>query len=496
MLIEDRKTLDRILTATADALDIPDHIYEDATIKYEDVSEHLGASDSPLAAYYPEIYVQGSFRLGTVVRPVDNDGDYDIDQVCRLKIKKQSITQADLKKKIGDRLKVRDDFKAILKESRRCWTLEYPQDPAMPGFHLDILPSIPHDERLPNGILLSDKELHLWQKSNPIFYADWFKERMAVVFLKRATFLAESIGASIEDVPEWRVKTPLQRIVQILKRHRDTYFADNTDNKPVSIIITTLAGHAYQNEEDLFDALESIVKLMPSFIENHDGVWWVQNPVDEDENFADKWNEYPERREAFLNWLRKVQQDFTQVSKAPSLREGIDLLNESIGEATMNKVASDLDVQNTSLLPAIIRQKPSVPAIGNTNHALDPRSKFQIVTNSKFKVRIIVGVYLNPHGKRLWQLADRPVPKNIWLRFSIKTNVPEPYTVKWQVTNSGDEADNAGQLRGDFYDSEDSCKRVRWESTAYRGTHWVRAFIFNNQEICVAESPITFVKIR
>ena len=497
MLIKDRRTLNRILTATADALDIPDHVYEDATIRYEDVGVHLGADDSPLVAYSPEIYVQGSFRLGTVVRPVDHDGEYDIDLVCILSVRKQSITQADLKKKIGDRLKERADLKAILNESRRCWTLEYPHGPSMPGFHLDVLPSIPNEERMPTGILLSDKDLRLWQKSNPVAYAEWFKERMAGIFQKRAAMLAQSMEASIEDVPEWRVKTPLQRSVQILKRHRDTYFASDSDDKPVSIIITTLAGRAYQNEEDIFDAIHSIVKRMPNFIENRNGSWWVQNPVDEDENFADKWNEYPERRKAFLNWLEKVEKDFTQVLKAASLSEGVDILKESIGESTMNKVASDLGVSTRSLLPAMIWSAPVVPPLGNTDHALKPEDKFQLAEVPNYTAKVFGDVHFKKgekRGRKLWAITDT-VRLGVWLRFRVKTNVPKPYSVEWQVTNTGDEAIKAEQLRGDFYPSEDPVKHIRWESTAYRGTHWVRAFILNSNGICVAQSQEFLVKV-
>jgi hypothetical protein len=41
---------------------------------------------------------------------------------------------------------------------------------------------------------------------------------------------------------------------------------------------------------------------MGNFIENREGRWWVPNPAHEEENFADKWNEYPERRNAFVVW--------------------------------------------------------------------------------------------------------------------------------------------------------------------------------------------------
>lgn len=97
MLLNEREKLASVLKTSADVLDIPDHVYEDATLKYEDVGEHLAADDSDLRSHEPEIYVQGSFRLGTVIRPHGRDGEYDIDLVCLLKIKKESVTQADLR---------------------------------------------------------------------------------------------------------------------------------------------------------------------------------------------------------------------------------------------------------------------------------------------------------------------------------------------------------------------------------------------------------------
>ena len=61
--------------------------------------------------------------------------------------------------------------------------------------------------------------------------------------------------ASIDDVPTWERRTPLQRTIQILKRHRDVRFKDNCEFAPISMIITTLAAQAYQGEEDLYEAL-------------------------------------------------------------------------------------------------------------------------------------------------------------------------------------------------------------------------------------------------
>lgn len=245
MQITLKESLNELLGKLGAELDIPDHIYEDAVIKYETVGEWLDAEESPLREYKPEIFSQGSFRLGTAVRPIDDEGEYDIDLVCHLAIDKENVTQKELKEKIGQRLKESDQIKTRLEESRRCWRLNYPQQ-----FHMDVLPAIPNKEQPPTGILLTDRELHLWQKSNPRAYAEWFYQQMRVMVVRQKTMLLEADGSykSIEDVPEWRIRTPLQRAVQILKRHRDIYFANDHENCPVSIILTTLAAKAYNNQ--------------------------------------------------------------------------------------------------------------------------------------------------------------------------------------------------------------------------------------------------------
>ena len=46
MLITPQLEFDKLLIKTASALDIPDHVYEDATLKYENEGDWLGAADS------------------------------------------------------------------------------------------------------------------------------------------------------------------------------------------------------------------------------------------------------------------------------------------------------------------------------------------------------------------------------------------------------------------------------------------------------------------
>ena len=101
-----------------------------------------------------------------------------------------------------------------------------------------------------------------WLRSNPRGYAEWFKSRMGDVFLRRRESVLEEmrtngITASVEDIPTYRVRTPLQSAIMILKRQRDTMFADDPTEKPISIIISTLSAHAYQGEETMHFQLET-----------------------------------------------------------------------------------------------------------------------------------------------------------------------------------------------------------------------------------------------
>lgn len=192
---------------------------------------------------------------------------------------------------------------------------------------MDILPSIPdpnwfiHAVMVPAALLrnaIYTTDTTTWEdegewppcnRSNPKGYAEWFKEQMRVVLEEGRKVVAMEKRAGVEDVPDYEVRTPLQRVIQLLKRHRDVRFNGDED-KPISIIITTLAVKAYDNESDLVDAILSIVPGMRDGIEMRNGVYWVPNPVNPDENFADKWEEKPRKAKLFLQWLDAVEQEY------------------------------------------------------------------------------------------------------------------------------------------------------------------------------------------
>ncbi len=371
MTVTITKQAEAYLEALAKALEIPPSRYEQAEKSYKSVGEWLHREDSSVKAHDPDVFVQGSFRLGTVIKPQSDDEQYDIDSVCSLSIlNKSDLSQAALKELLGKEIKLYRKSKSIEKEvheGRRCWRLEY-ADGAQ--FHMDIVPSIPNgnDQRsllearnldaqfADTAIAITDNEVPEyqeitddWPRSNPRGYAEWFKSRMGEVFIRRREQIlnemrAEDVTASVEDIPTYRVRTPLQSAIMILKRHRDMMFTEDPTDKPISIIISTLAAHAYQDEETIGYALLSILSRMEEAIE-YDGVKYIiKNPTDALENFADKWEDHPERAVAFSTWLTQAREDFAAAGRLVEHRRMSSVLASRMGHDVTDQ-ASDNALQ-------------------------------------------------------------------------------------------------------------------------------------------------------
>lgn len=383
----DKKKIEfsQLLEYLAQSLDIPESYFRKAEERYLSITKWLEREGSIVADFSPAIYTQGSFLLGTVIKPATDREAYDIDLVCQLALSKSLITQKQLKDMVGVEIKsyaVANSMNSPAKEGRRCWTLEYSDEAS---FHMDILPSIPEndinrrvlnslgvpssitnlaiaitDNTLPNYNTISED----WLKSNPKGFAAWFKERMKIRFEERRMVLAKAISAKAEDVPEYKVKTTLQRSIQLLKRHRDIVFKNDKDDKPVSMIITTLAAHAYNNEADLYDAMISIVNGMANYILNKGGVSWVPNPVNPEENFADKWKEHPEREVKFRRWIKQVQTDMEAAYQCRYFEDMLDKLKPRFGDRLVNLAAAKMPAESK---PATIAAASAGPAIHITN---------------------------------------------------------------------------------------------------------------------------------
>ncbi len=323
-------------------LELPESAYDKARERYEDLGEWFDREESAVSDNSPHIFPQGSFRLGTGIRPLDESEEYDLDLACKLRdgISKDSHTQESLKRIIGIELESYRKSRGIKKKlepKHRCWRLEYQDDLS---FHMDIVPCIPADEERRKVVLGSMLKTGLddfvagsasqttvsitddrhdgfmnicggWHISNPEGYAQWFEYRMNPQ--QTRILLAK---AQVDDVPLFRKKTPLQRVIQLLKRHRDNWSKDNPDSKPISIIITTLAARAYNDETDIVSALGNVLDKMGGLVSPTKPR--VPNPVDPDEDFADRWYRadclHLRLEENFNAWLMQAKKEFQHLT--------------------------------------------------------------------------------------------------------------------------------------------------------------------------------------
>lgn len=319
----------------ADELNISQTMYDKAVRSYEAVGQWIGEGLEDLEV---KIMPQGSMNLGTVVRPLtDEDDGYDIDLVCLLR-SGQSLPASKIKQVVGNRLKANELYAGKLdKEGKRCWSLQYA------GFHMDILPCVPKEyefsiETHKTAIRLTHKletGEYVDRYSNPCEYRNWFRNQAYDIWMKLGKQYAMDEQVDIEDVPSYAIRTPLQKVIQLLKRHRDLYFNEDKD-KPISIIITTLSALAYHGEENVYIALKNILNSMIDYIDGGElGPWKISNPVIAEENFADKWNAEPIKARTFFSWRKRAIEDLVEMP----MREdsGFDSLCRELGRSLGNK---------------------------------------------------------------------------------------------------------------------------------------------------------------
>jgi hypothetical protein len=553
--------LNDVLNQIAIELDIPPHKYKEAMERFDAIKRHLEDGDYPGSTPPPGIYLQGSFRLGTVIRPIigGRECGFDIDIVCQVNRDKDGDDPENLKDQVGAEVKSYAEANSMERPAngRRCWALNYASDSEGIGFHVDILPCLPD---VVAGTQIShanasrgaaDWEYHNttvaitnrdddatppaydWRSSNPIGFAKWFdgicqpgyahvdnrrqKALLFATFGQRQNFPFRRA----EDIPDALVRTPLQRAIQIMKRHRDVRFKGRRDekHKPISMIITTLAARLYAGRASQYQTTRSVLRFIVETLEQHAAlvdnrqlladvsrmqlirrvgdVWYIPNPVnphnpgdpaDKGENFADRWHEDSHAKaRAFFRWVGWLRDDLDDLLNSNDVAGMEGTLTEAFGEnittrtlhrlgvkASGNRAGALVQASSTAISRFEVphRQKPTWPSRFTHDVTIEGKATRQgwrtLVSNNGF----------------------RKIAKHYSLRFKAKTNVPWPYDVHWQVVNTGEEASQRGQLRGTIFSG--GCERD--ERTEYSGFHWIECFILKDG-VLVARSGEFVVEI-
>lgn len=371
------RIINKDLEKLARTIDISHEMYDKAVSVYEYLTT-LFVEKGVEANFYP----QGSFSLGTVIKPFSASGtkEYDLDLVVEINEKKANIEPEEVKmifKKIIDNCI--ETKKHLLPEDNRCWTLLYDKD----NFKLDIVPSV-HEEKsiilkiasmdipmdyVEKSIAITDKKSsgnYSWGKSNPKGYAQWFNDinnpyMIATLENRKKEILNESMAnfseSEIEEIPELLQRSALQRAIQILKHHRNLYFYNLSkhdknlhDYKPASVIITTLCAKIAASFNQTIGATDDIYELISIitselteyadllshkdscifestriskekevFLTKKENKWSLKNPVNPEDDYTDSWTIL--HAEYFFKWINAVINDFDNINKTRTLNE-------------------------------------------------------------------------------------------------------------------------------------------------------------------------------
>lgn len=346
-----KRHIANLLTRLVETLDLSDSQYKCIQSAYNGVGNYLAGSDEPILRD-AVVYSQGSVRLNTTVKP-KNSEQYDVDLVCYLP-NANGAGCWDVLESVRRRLDSHERYRDMLTPLPRGFRINYA------GYHLDITPGVdysqyPSEKNHPLWVTDVNSK---WKESNPAGYASWFDlatERRPIYRLVAADSL-KSFAAmeSLQPLPDHTQKKLLNRIVQIFKRHRDVWAFEMGEEyvsfKPISVIITTLATHAYLkicNEQRVYDndldVILDVLNLMPNFILLEYGQYKVLNPAMIHENFAEKWNIIEARkgeklRNCFRSWHQAAVYSFTNLGTVEGEDKLLESLSRSFGERPVKLV--------------------------------------------------------------------------------------------------------------------------------------------------------------
>lgn len=311
--------LDDILIRVCVLLQLSKAQYKEAEAHYLSVADWLGAPASPIFARRPEIYPQGSLRIGTTVRPWGRE-EYDLDLVLWLALY-HNACPIEVLNLVERRLRDHGTYSPMVERKNRCIRLNFAKQ-----FHLDILPARPDLRFGGTYVLVPDRAAEDWKESNPKGYAEWFEGRSKLQ-------ITEAKRAAVEPLPPpegAEDKNTLQLSVQLLKRARDIRFAGSPDLAPISIVLTTLAGESYAGELHPIQALYAIVQRIVSSIPST-GRLVVCNPANPHEDLSERWDDNLEAYRSFVSWMIELERDLAALQQ-PGVPDARKRLEKLFGE--------------------------------------------------------------------------------------------------------------------------------------------------------------------
>lgn len=409
--------------------------------KWNDLADCLADSLRRDHGYPISTWLQGSYKYGTLIKPVHKDEEYDVDVGLYFvwsDAAPGTPTALQIRTWVQDSLRQYARTKADVRRleeppKERCSRVVYDRQ-----FHIDT-PVYHHDPETDTRRLacLSGK----WEQGDPKALYKWFK-------------------SAVED----ERREQLRRLVRYLKGWAAVAFSDVAESRPSSVALTVLCTEAVQRrqidrifamEDD--DSLAVIARDITGRIRNDRAIW---NPVDRVEDLnrvtAENWPTSVARFEALVEAANKAENATDEAAAALAWAESFSFLMP-LPEANEVEVVEE----------GVGRAIATVPDINIGVYARGPRR--------------LINTYRN---------GVPSVPKECDLEFSIANPgvVPDYASVEWTVRNEGIEAG----VIGDLGHRRSGIRMLEAkEKTSYVGRHFMDCVVrVNGQVYAVRRVPV------
>jgi len=402
-------------------------------------------SSSAFTSNFVDIIPQGSYAHKTIIRPVQESHEFDVDLLFQL----QEVTGWEPKDYVNELYRVFHDsniYRDKVSRRTRCVVINYNGD-----FLIDIVPFLERS----SGNYITNRNENRFERTDPEGYNSWLEEKN-------------------RTANHHFVKT-----VRLIKYLRD--FKGNFTVK--SIILNTLLGQQVSDGTLLLDTnyyqdvpttLRNIMNELSKFVQNNPILPAILDPSGTGEFFNDRWDQsgYSNFRNRVIFYAEKIDQAYLEPDKELSLQKWQMVFgNELIAPKNETRTAIA-----TPISPA------GVLNYRNTEQQLSDVGISEQI-NPRYKVRLSARLQ-EKRGFRAYELSrsGNDVKSGRIVCFTVTScNVPQPYQIFWKVKNKGEEARKRDCIRGEIILGSNK----KSEPTAFRGPHYVECYIVKDG-LCIA----------
>ena len=220
---------------------------------------------------YQKMERQGSYALGTLIKPVDDNDEYDADIQIVMNPNPQWGPK-DYVLEINRTLAGNKNYADKLRLKTRCVTVDYAGD-----FHLDVVPRV----TINGHHYVCNRTDNKFEETDGNGYRDWFNEKNRIT------------GGNLKRVV---------RLLKHLRDHKNSFTAK-------SILLTALVGNTIKASDEgttavstVADTLETVLSRMNDYLQKHPNMPVIKNPVSPSEDFNRHWDQ---RR--YANFRNRIQ---------------------------------------------------------------------------------------------------------------------------------------------------------------------------------------------